>query len=139
LPLALLLAACAAAPSVSAQEASVSPETRKECGACHPVFPAEALTARQWDALMRRLGHHFGEDASLPREVRSRIRADLMEKAAADPGGTPTAWVSESAWWKRKHRDVPAEKMRLRTGINLDNCVACHELSSYETADRPTP
>ncbi|NQV99407.1 MAG: cytochrome C, partial [Rhodospirillales bacterium] len=51
------------------------PLVRKECGACHMAFQPAFLPAKSWDKMLGELSNHFGEDASLPADQVSAIRA----------------------------------------------------------------
>ena len=116
--------------------------TRKECGACHMVYPAGLLPARSWRAMMAGLDDHFGDNASLDAEATQKIAA-YLEANAADAGGARSAKilrdldaaaaplrVTETPFWKRKHekRDrVAAATLKRKGAKSKSDCKACHE------------
>ena len=59
--------------------------TLKECGACPIAYPPQMLPGRSWKALLGNLANHFGEDASLPKNVASEISHYLMGMSADSP------------------------------------------------------
>lgn len=109
--------------------------TLKECAACHMAFQPQLLPARSWDALMKGLDDHFGENAGLAPEVAADITAYLTAHAA--DGRSKTKWmrgisagdtplrITETPYWVRKHRREVSEA-DLRKAGSKANCVACH-------------
>jgi hypothetical protein len=102
--------------------------TQAECGACHMAFPAGLLPARSWQTVMKDLGNHFGEDASLAPDATAAIEAYLIDNAA--PGwafdGTPMR-VTETSYWRREHAgEVPDWAWRDPRVKSKANCEACH-------------
>lgn len=116
---------------------SLTPETRHECGECHPAFPPEALSVRQWHAILRNLSNHYGEDASLSPKTLQQVRENLLQQAGPEVDASTPLLVSNGAWWRNRHQKLAQKGTRKRKGIRMDNCVACHELSSYETPEKP--
>ncbi len=111
----------------------------KECSACHMAFPAQFLPTRSWRAIMGRLGHHFGEDASLDPATVTKILAYLVTHAADTPNGrfealsglpsnvTPLR-ITDTPSWRQHHRGLLATgRITLGPGPHMaSNCVACH-------------
>ncbi|CAL8978276.1 hypothetical protein RHODGE_RHODGE_04366 [Rhodoplanes serenus] len=117
------------------------PVVRKECGACHLIYPAGLLPARSWTAMMAGLSDHFGDNASLDDATAARIGAYLTANAA-DAGRWPSrvlrrlpdevtpARITDLPWWKRKHerKDRVAPATLARKGAKFKgDCKACHE------------
>ena len=61
------------------------PVVVKECSACHMVYPPALLPARSWAKMIGELGHHFGDDATLPEAARAKI-LDFYTRNADDAG-----------------------------------------------------
>lgn len=135
----IALAATAIATPALADSGRLPPvtheATRKECSACHMAFQPQMLPARSWEALMRGLDNHFGEDASLPPEVVADITAYLTANAA-DAGGN-SRWmrgigagdtplrITETPMWLREHRGEVSDSALRKAGSKA-NCTACH-------------
>jgi len=106
---------------------------QEECGACHLAYPPQLLDAHSWLHVMNGLPRHFGTDASLDDKRRSAI-ADFLGRTAggrktgvtADAKGQPLLRISETAYFRRKHREV-APPVWTRAAIKSPaNCTACH-------------
>lgn len=108
---------------------------RKECGACHVAYAPFLLPAASWQQLLRGLDQHFGQDASLEPDVRasleswlavasrgSRERSHESSRGAADG----TARITDSAWFRRKHRRIGPEIVQRPSVRTMSNCAACH-------------
>jgi hypothetical protein len=76
---------------------------------------------------MQGLDKHFGTDASLDAKTTSSIDAWLKQNAAlrAEAGGNPPR-ITTNAWFKRKHREVPAASWKDPRIKSPANCAACH-------------
>lgn len=126
------------------------PKTQQECSACHIAFPPQMLPARSWQALMDNLGQHFGEDASLAEAERKAI-TDYLRANAADGAGTRNAGflikgiaaadtplrITETPYWKRKHREVSAAAFANPKVKSPANCGACHTGAARGTFAEP--
>lgn len=131
--LALLLSS--PAPSAANDGGAV---TAKECGACHMVYLPQFLPVRSWQALMKGLNSHFGENASLD-SATNKIILDYLVKHAADaPGqdqrflmGLPDAAtplrISDTPYWIRRHSEIPPEVFTHPKVQSKANCGACHQ------------
>ena len=115
----------------------MSPSYKEECGSCHVAFPPALLPADSWKALMAGLNKHFGEDASLTPAKTAEIGKFLEQNAArkdkyrsVDAQGKPLLRITESAWFKREHRDghdgITAAVWKLPSVKTPANCSACH-------------
>jgi len=144
-----LCAASAGAADFEGRKLVVADETvRKECGACHMVFPPSKLTQGGWKKIMTDLGNHFGEDANLNAEtakhiedylvagaldVEGGIRTELRLKAWAKKGLIDPIRITETPEWVRHH---PAKdtyrKMSAEVGYARgSNCIKCHKGAEY--------
>ncbi|MBK1680770.1 cytochrome C [Rhodocyclus tenuis] len=108
---------------------------RSECGACHQAFPPMMLTVGNWQAMMRELEQHFGEDASLDEASRQEIAAYLQRNGAPDSYGRHSASslrITDTAYFQRRHKGSSVPLWR-RTGENKpSNCPACHKASDEQ-------
>jgi len=126
----------------------------EECGSCHNAFSPTLLPARSWGKVMDGLDEHFGDDASLPEETSSGIRAWLLassaERALSEPskkilgsiGKSAPLRITETAYWKEKHADIGEEVYSRKSVTSRTNCAACHPGSprgSFEDRDISVP
>jgi hypothetical protein len=105
------------------------PTYAKECGACHLAYPPRLLPAASWRALLAGLDRHFGEDASLEPEVRAALEAWLVEGAGGGrraEGAAPSLRITEGAWFRHEHDEVPPDAAARPAIRSLANCAACH-------------
>jgi cytochrome c553 len=113
-------------------EAGASPSPsdawRAECGSCHVAFPARALPARSWRAIMDGLERHFGADASVDTATAASIRTYLEANAGRDRSpGEPTALrITETRWFRHEHDEVPGTVWRSPKVKSAADCAACH-------------
>ena len=113
-----------------------------ECGACHVAYPPRLLPAAAWRGIMERLDRHFGADASLDAKTAAEITAFLAANAGSDrvgPAATAPARITETPWFRRKHRKLP-DSAWIRPAVkSRANCPACHpaaERGDYDDAVR---
>jgi hypothetical protein len=105
------------------------PKWKAECASCHVAYPPQLLPAAAWRRIMSGLGKHFGTDASLDAETAAEIGVFLEQNAArgkrARTGGE-TLRITETAWFRHEHDEVPAATWK-RAGVkSAANCTACH-------------
>lgn len=102
---------------------------RQECSACHVAYPPGLLPAASWDRLMKNLGAHFGTDASLD-EAQVRLISDWLRTHAGTykrvSGAPPDDRITQSAWFIRKHQEVPPDAWKRASIRSAANCNACH-------------
>jgi cytochrome c553 len=103
-----------------------NPTWKAECGACHLAYPPSLLPAPAWRSLMGRLDQHFGADASLDPEIVTELTALLERHAGRDRGVTSTNRITDTAWFRRKHRKVPSAAWTRADVKSAANCAACH-------------
>lgn len=115
--------------------------TKKECSACHMLYPPALLPARSWRALMGNLKDHFGDNAELDDATTKAIADYLADNAGDTRRGaskitrqldakvTPQR-ITDLPWWRRKHekKDRVAAATLKRKGAKFKgDCKACHE------------
>lgn len=105
-----------------------SPAYQQECAACHIAYPPGLLPAASWQRLMSNLPRHFGTDASLDAATAKEISAWLSRNAGTRNGVTapPEDRITRSAWFLRKHDEVPADTWKRAPIKSASNCSACH-------------
>jgi hypothetical protein len=99
---------------------------RTECGACHVPYPPRRLPARSWRGIMSSLDRHFGTDASMDPKASAEVATFLERHAGRDRGGPATLRITETPWFRREHREVPATAWRRPDVKSAANCAACH-------------
>ena len=112
--------------------ANAPPAFKTECASCHIAFPPALLTADDWHRVMAALGNHYGDNATLDDASRRAIEDFLVGNAAsgwrskigAAPGNPPR--LTGTAWFKRKHDEVPAAVWQDKRVGSAANCAACH-------------
>lgn len=128
---------------------------KQECASCHMAFPPNALPAKSWQAMMSNLQDHFGDDASLEENVRTKIEEFLVKNSAENSAeeasikflgsigkGNPVLRISEIDYWKNKHRNIKPEIYKRESIKSKINCVSCHkwaEYGSFEDSDIKIP
>ncbi len=110
-----------------------NPIYREECGSCHLAYPPQLLDAHSWLHVMNGLDKHFGSDASLDPARRTAISDYLGTNAGgrktgvtADAKGQPLLRISDTAYFKRKHREVDPATWKRASVKSPANCTACH-------------
>lgn len=112
-----------------------------ECGSCHFAYQPGLLPEASWRKLMTNLSDHFGENAELTPEAQKLITeyliqnaaerdrgwiADKMQRAAA-VNGEPVQRITETAYFIRKHDELPPRVWRDNPKVgSMSNCAACH-------------
>lgn len=110
----------------------------KECASCHILYPPNLLPKKSWEIMMSDLENHFGDDASIPEESNKNILAFLV-KNSAETSTTKASWkfltsigdkdiiaLTKTAFWEKKHRDIPKELFENKEIKSKANCKACH-------------
>jgi len=75
---------------------------------------------------MAGLDRHFGTDASLEPAVAERIGKYLRANAGSPRRLGAAARISETAWFRDEHDDVPAATWKSPEVRSAANCGACH-------------
>lgn len=121
-----------------------------ECGACHLAFPPGFLPARSWQAVMRDLEHHFGDNAALDPAVGADIERFLAANAADRNGGRRGTKIAASIppdaaplritatrWFAAKHDEIEPVVWKRPSIGSAANCAACHRRAAMgEFAER---
>jgi len=105
------------------------PAYKQECAACHVAYPPGMLPAVSWQHLMSNLGRHYGTDASLDPATDRELSAWLTANAGTyrRVAETPAEdRITRSAWFIRKHDEVPAAAWTLAAVKSAANCNGCH-------------
>ena len=106
-----------------------SPKYLAECAACHIVYPAGMLPAASWKRIMGSLDKHYGSDASMDeasvREISQWLQANAgtYKRVREEP---PQDRITTSAWFVRKHDELPAAIWKQAAIKSAANCAACH-------------
>ncbi|MFA7383928.1 MAG: diheme cytochrome c [Desulfurivibrionaceae bacterium] len=111
----------------------------KECGACHLAYQPQFLPKRSWEKIMGALDTHFGDNAALDEATRAEILAYVVKNSAetssakvsrkilASLGSTEVPLrITETSYFKRKHREVRAEVFKRKSIGSPANCGGCH-------------
>lgn len=114
--------------------ADAPPAFQAECASCHVAFPPQLMVAEDWKRVMAKLDKHYGDNASLDEKSRRAIEDFLVRnagggKVGADrtalPGGDLPR-MTKTAWFVRKHREVPRADWTHEKVKTAANCAACH-------------
>lgn len=98
-----------------------------ECSSCHVAYPAHLLTAGDWRKLMSHLDNHFGDDASLDAPTAKAILGYLTRHAGFGARHSAKSLrISDTAWFRREHDELPASAWRNPAVKSASNCTACH-------------
>ena len=111
---------------------AVLPTYKQECGACHVVFPPGMLPLDSWRRLLSNLPHHYGTDASLDPATVNELAAWLSANAGTYKRVAevpPEDRITRSAWFIRKHDEVPGAVWKRPAVKSATNCAACHTLA----------
>jgi mono/diheme cytochrome c family protein len=130
-----LLVPLAAHADKLAIPADAPPAFQAECASCHLAFPSQLLVADDWKRVMATLDKHYGDNASLDEKTRLSIENFLVKNAGnvkkVGAGGTAVGAaepprLTATAWFKRKHHEVPQADWRDAKVKSPANCAACH-------------
>lgn len=105
------------------------PAYQQECASCHVAYPPGLLPSASWQRLMGSLSRHYGVDASLDpattKELSTWLAANAgsLRRVREEP---PQDRITRSAWFLRKHDEVPARTWKLPAVKSPSNCSACH-------------
>ena len=105
------------------------PTYKQECAACHVAFPPGMLPLDSWRRLLSNLPHHYGTDASLDPATVNELAAWLSANAGTYKRVRevpPEDRITRSAWFIRKHDEVPSALWKRPAVKSATNCAACH-------------
>lgn len=121
------LAAMADGRRAGLPDAAGRPVYTAECGSCHVAYPPALLTATSWDRVMATLDKHFGVDASVDAATARTVSAYLRTHAGSERrAGGGTLRITETAWFRHEHDEVPAQAWKSPQTRSAANCAACH-------------
>jgi hypothetical protein len=125
----------------------------KECGSCHFAYQPGWLPQDSWRKLLdaKALTDHFGEEAELPEQTRqhildyalshaadkSRYKRSKKIMASLNKGEVPMR-ITEVAYIRRKHHEIPADLIKGDKVKSLSFCDACHTKAAEGTFDADT-
>jgi nitrate/TMAO reductase-like tetraheme cytochrome c subunit len=108
-------------------QATAESKWRAECSSCHIAYPTGGLPAASWTKVMAGLDKHFGVDASLSPQDTQEITKFLEQNAAKRWNNSDTPMrMTDSQWFKSKHREVGAAVWKRAAIKSHSNCGACH-------------
>ena len=87
------------------------------------------LPADSWRRLLSNLPHHYGTDASLDAATVNELatwlgaNAGTYKRVREVP---PEDRITQSAWFIRKHDEVPGAVWKRPAVKSAANCAACH-------------
>jgi hypothetical protein len=105
------------------------PLYKQECATCHVAYPPTLMPAASWTRIMANLPKHFGSDASLDPATTKELsvwinsHAGTYKRVSEEP---PHDRITRTAWFDRKHREVPTGTWKLVAVKSAANCGACH-------------
>ncbi|HEX2531186.1 MAG TPA: diheme cytochrome c [Burkholderiaceae bacterium] len=105
------------------------PKYQQECAACHVAYPPGMLPAASWQRIMNDLPQHYGTDASLDPATVEQLSTWLSTHAGTYKRVRevpPEDRITNSAWFIRKHDEVPVRVWKLPAVKSPANCIACH-------------
>lgn len=101
----------------------------QECASCHTAYPPSLLPARSWQRIMQGLESHYGRDASLDAATVQQLSSWLQTHAGTSArvaSPPPQDRLTRSAWFERKHRQIPPAVWQLPSVKSASQCAACH-------------
>lgn len=118
----------------------------EECGACHMAYQPGLLPSSSWQRIMAAdaLADHYGDDASLGDDLRAQLtdyltahaadqaqrvrsRAFAVSKAGSAAASTGLPRITETAYFLRKHDDIPARLVSENPDVSsFSQCNKCH-------------
>jgi nitrate/TMAO reductase-like tetraheme cytochrome c subunit len=117
---------------------SQSKAYQAECASCHMAYQPGLLPAQSWQRIMNNLPNHYGSDASLDSATIKEISTWLIDNAGTyEHVSNPPKddRITESTWFKRKHRKI-GEEVWLRASIKSPaQCMACHSAAANGNYD----
>jgi mono/diheme cytochrome c family protein len=105
------------------------PRYKQECAACHVAFPPGMLPPDSWRRLLNNLPRHYGTDASLDAATVNELATWLSANAGTYKrvrDAPPEDRITKSAWFIRKHDELPAGVWTRPAVKSAANCTACH-------------
>jgi len=108
----------------------VPPAYQAECGSCHLAYLPSLLPESEWRSVMRQLGKHYGDNASLDETTRLQIEDFLARNAGSRRlmyfGAGDPPRLTATAWFQHKHKRLPTAVWSDKRVGSAPNCAACH-------------
>lgn len=110
-----------------------------ECISCHTLYPPHLLPKKSWVKMMDNLQNHFGDDASLEQEDIDSIKEYLVKNSSENStkessfkilksmDGNATLAITETPYWKKRHKEIEKSVYKRKNIGNISNCKACHK------------
>lgn len=126
--LALILCSTMAVAAGGAKTADpAQAKWKDECGSCHIAYPAQLLTAPDWQRLIGGMDKHFGANAALDPKDAKEILSYLQSHAGSgDRHSASSLRISDTAWFARAHSEMPRGVWADTAVKSRSNCTACH-------------
>ncbi len=128
----------AARPGLGVPPLALNEDYARECASCHMAFHPSLLTFAGGEAIMARLGDHFGADASLSGSLMASIGSYLKANSAEHWDTLPAVMFRRTAsasdprritvtgFWQRRHRGISDAVFTAKPVYRRTNCAACH-------------
>lgn len=120
---------------------------QSECSVCHVAYPTVFLPADSWDAVLQKLGSHFGDNAELEAADLASIKSFLDNNnynqssikrrygTRFDTPGTPLR-VTATRFFKAIHHEVPDRLVTKNQAVKtFARCEACHSRAQKGSFD----
>jgi len=120
---------------------------QSECSDCHIPYPSNFLGTQSWDALLKGLDNHFGDDAELAPEDLAKIKTFLDNNnydqsrikkyyhGRFDSPGTPLR-ISKTVLFKAIHHEISDRWVTKNPKVkSFSHCDACHRGASRGSFD----
>lgn len=120
---------------------------KSECSACHIAYPTQFLSTQSWDAVLKNLSDHFGDNAELTPEDTAAVKLFLDNNNydqsrikrrygnRFDSNGTPLR-ISETRIFRAIHHEIPARYVTQNPKVkSYANCSACHRGADHGNFD----
>ena len=110
----------------------------EECGSCHTLYPPFLLPANSWKKLMANLENHFGDDASLEKDIKNSIESFLVKNSANTSTKEASVYIlkdikdkniaiTDTSFWKERHAKIDKKIFDSQKVKSKSNCKACHK------------
>ncbi len=109
-----------------------------ECGDCHQAYHPSLLPRSSWATMMDKLADHFGENATIDKEMEAEIRT-FLSKYASEKWDSEAAngyrkvapdkplQITASPYWKQRHAGIEQSVFKRQSIRLAGNCLACHK------------
>jgi hypothetical protein len=127
---------------------------KETCGGCHFAYQPELLPSASWQAIMKQLDDHFGEEIEAEpdtiRTVSDYLKTNGAEASSAEIavkiikslGRRAPIRITDIPHIRRKHHKLDPAVFKRESVGSLANCPACHisaEKGIYDDDDVKVP